>query len=356
MPFEIVRNDITNMRADAIVNTANPHPVIGSGTDSAIHRKAGPALLEARKKIGDIRPGHSVATPAFALHAKYVLHTVSPAWIDGTHHELELLRQAYDAALQLAAEKDCKSIAFPLMAAGSYGFPKDKALSVAIQAFTDFLLTSDMMIYLVIFNGRAFSLAGSLFADLKSYIDENYVAEQTAWEYSGGRERRRDYYGRREYDSVDSYSCNIAPGAPCEEAPMHAKMSMSPAVAPTAPLPALLDDTEETFSEAVLRLLNERGEKDSLVYRRANMSRQLFNKIVNDRYYQPKKSTAIQLAIGLELDLQQTQELLGKAGYILTRSSKTDLVVQYYILRGEYSMITIDTALSDANMPTLCRY
>lgn len=352
MPFEIVRNDITNMRVDAIVNTANPHPVIGSGTDSAIHRKAGPDLLEARKKIGDIRPGHSVATPAFALHAKYVLHTVSPAWIDGSHREPELLRQAYDAALQLAAEKGCKSIAFPLMAAGSYGFPKDKALSVAIRAFTDFLLTSDMMIYLVIFNGRAFSLAGSLFADLKSYIDENYVAEQTAWEYSSGRERRRDYYGRREYDSVDSYSCNIAPKATCEDAPLHAKMSVSSA----APLPALLDDTEETFTEAVLRLLHERGEKDSLVYRRANMSRQLFNKIVNDKYYQPKKNTAIQLAIGLELDLQQTQELLGKAGYILTRSSKTDLVVQYYILRGEYNLITIDTALSDANMPTLCRY
>lgn len=348
MPFEIVRNDITNMCVDAIVNTANPRPVIGSGTDSAVHRKAGPALLQARKEIGDIAPGHSVATPAFDLPAKYVLHTVSPAWIDGNHHETELLRQAYDAALQLAEEKKCGSVAFPLMAAGSYGFPKDKALSVAIQAFTDFLMTSDMMIYLVVFNSKAYTLAGGLFADLKSYIDENYVDEHSAWEYPRGYGRERNY--RRQMQEMD-----ICENMLCESAPMPT-VSGSESVRFTEKFSDIFDDTDETFTEALLRMLKEHGEKDSVVYRQACISRQLFNKIINDKNYQPKKGTVIQLAIGLELDLPKTQELLGKAGYVLTRSSKTDLVVQYFINRKVYNMITIDTALVDANLPTICKY
>ena len=348
MPFEIVRNDIVNMQVDAIVNTANPRPVIGSGTDSAIHRKAGPALLQARREIGDIAPGRSVATPAFGLPARYVLHTVSPAWIDGKHREAEHLRQAYDAALQLAAKMNCESVAFPLMAAGSYGFPKDKALSIAIQAFTDFLMTSDMMIYLVVFNSKAYTLAGGLFADVKSYVDENYVAEQSAWEYPRGygRERR---FGRR------TQEMNVCAEEVFDSAPMPAVPHLMSGMA-GAKLTDMLDDTDETFTEALLRLLNERGGKDSEVYRRAGMSRQLFNKIINDTNYQPKKNTVIQLAIGLELDLQKTQELLGKAGYVLTRSSRSDLVVQYFINRKEYNMITIDMALMDANLPTICKY
>ena len=346
MPFEIVRNDITNMRVDAIVNTANPRPVIGSGTDSAVHRKAGPALLRSRKEIGDIMPGHAAATPAFNLPAKYVLHTVSPAWIDGNHREEELLRQAYDAALHLAEEKKCTSVAFPLMAAGSYGFPKDKALAIAIQAFTDFLLNSDMMIYLVVFNSKAYSLAGGLFADVKSYIDENYVAEQSEWEYPRGYGRERNF--NRRLQEMD-YCEDIV----CDSAPMPTTFKAAEYVTPIR-LSDMLKDKEETFTEAVLRLLNERGGKDSKVYRKAGMSRQLFNKIINNADYQPKKSTAIQLAIGLELDIAQTQELLGKAGYVLSRSSKTDLVVQYYISRKEYSIELINGALYDCGLPQLC--
>lgn len=348
MPFEIVRNDITLMQVDAIVNTANPRPVIGRGTDSAIHHKAGPALLQARREIGDIAPGHSAATPAFGLSAKYVLHTVSPAWIDGNHHETELLRQAYDAALHLAEEKKCESVAFPLMAAGSYGFPKDKALSVAIQAFTDFLMNSDMMIYLVVFNGKAYSLAGGLFADVKSYIDENYVAEQSAWEYPRGYGNRRNDRRRQEMNFCEDV---VFDGAPMPE--VMPKLSVG---AVSQNLEDMLDNPDETFTEALLRLLNKRGGKDSDVYHQACISRQLFNKIINDKYYQPKKNTVIQLAVGLELDMQQTQELLGKAGYILTRSSKSDLVVQYFISHKRYSMIAIDMALADANLPTICKY
>lgn len=363
MPFSIVRSDITKMQVDAIVNTANPRPVIGAGTDAAVHAAAGPRLLEARREIGDIAPGCSEATKAYDLPAKYVLHTVSPAWQDGRHGEAELLRCAYDAALTLADELKCKSVAFPLMAAGSYGFPCDLALSVAIGAFTDYLLTHDMQISLVIFDAEAFRLAGALFDDLKSYVDDQYVGEQMQKEYAPSLE---DVADRDEY-AADA-SC--VPEMPIPQAGYSHNAELNRLIAASRPwrrrkpqakaeaagsLRDYLEQTESTFTEYLLDLLNERGEKDSAVYHRAQMSRQLFHKIINKRDYQPTKNTAIQLAIGLRLDLPQTQKLLGKAGYALTRSSKADLVVQYFIQRGEYSIVAINTALYDCDLPLLTR-
>ena len=356
MSFQIIRNDITKVEADAIVNTANPRPVVGGGTDWAIHTAAGPELLEARKRIGGIEVGRSVATPAFGLPAKYVLHTVSPAWIDGRHREEELLRKAYDAALQLADELGCKSVAFPLMAAGTYGFPHDLALSVAIRAFTDFLLEHEMKIELVLFNARAFGMAGSLFDDLKSYVDDNYVSERHEEEYW-----------------IDSHPLTNAPGGASRRAarPKLPRMSRRreeedaacgsallsvPAEAPMACAPSLEDilkQHEKTFSEYLLDLLKERDGKDSEVYKRAEVSKQLFSKILNNKEYQPTKSTAIQLAVGLELDLAQTQKLLEKAGFALTRSSKADLVVEYCIRHKLYSITFINEALYDCGLPLL---
>lgn len=357
MPFQIIRNDITKVEADAIVNTANPEPVVGGGTDFAIHKAAGPELLEARKKIGEIYTGQSVATPSFGLPAKYVLHTVSPAWIDGKHHEEEELRQAYDAALNLADKLECKSIAFPLMAAGTYGFPHDLALSVAIRAFTDFLMDHEMQIDLVLFNGKAFGIAGSIFDDLKSYIDDNYVSERNEEEYLADeyprptaaanrpsraemqRQRRRRM--EKERAARETFDGSIM-GAPKAEAPtVHYSLA------------SFLEQHEKTFSEYLLDLLKERDGKDSEVYKRAEVSKQLFSKILNNPDYQPTKSTVIQLAIGLQLDLSQTQKLLEKAGYALTRSSKADLVVQYYIERKVYSVTFINEALYDCGLPLL---
>ena len=171
MPFEIVRNDITNMAVDAIVNTANPKPLIGSGTDAGIHAKAGSALLEARKKIGNIPVGSSAITQGYGLDAKYVIHTVGPVWQGGGHDEENLLRQCYDSALNLALEHNCQSIAFPLISTGNYGFPKDRALQIAIQAFSNFLPEHEMQIYLVVFHKDAFRLSEKLFNRVASYID-----------------------------------------------------------------------------------------------------------------------------------------------------------------------------------------
>lgn len=358
MPFQIIRNDITKVEADAIVNAANPEPVIGGGTDFAIHKAAGPELFEARKKIGEIHTGQSAATRAFGLPAKYVLHTVSPAWIDGKHHEEEELRKAYDAALHLADKLECESIAFPLMAAGTYGFPYDLALSVAIRAFTDFLMDHEMQIDLVLFNGKAFGIAGSIFDDLKSYIDDNYVSERNEEEYfvdeypmataAANRpswaelQRQRRRRMEKERAAQESFDGSTL-GAPKLEAPVSTQYSLED----------VLRQHEKTFSEYLLDLLKERDGKDSEVYKRAEVSKQLFSKILNNPEYQPTKSTVIQLAIGLQLDLPQTQKLLEKAGFALTRSSKADLVVQYYIERKVYSVTFINEALCDCGLPLL---
>lgn len=358
MPFEIIRHDITKVEADAVVNTANPRPEIGGGTDWAIHTAAGPELLEARKKIGAIRPGESAATEAFALPAKYVLHTVSPAWIDGRHGEEELLRRAYDSALTLAYELGCRSVAFPLMAAGTYGFPHEIALSVAIGAFTDFLLEHEMRISLVLFNAKAFGKAASIFDELKSYIDDNYVCGRIEEEYaadafvpmnaplpSGVREERL----RRSERRTAGRSFDVcAPASAARPAPKAAETE-----SPTSLSELLKKQQERTFSEYLTDLLRERDGKDSEVYKRAEVSKQLFSKILNNRDYQPTKSTAIQLAIGLQLDLEGTQKLLEKAGYALTRSSRADLAVKYYIERRIYSVSFINEALYDCGLPPL---
>ena len=405
MPFEIIRNDITKVAADAVVNTANPAPVIGAGTDFAVHKAAGPKLLKAREKIGEIPVGCCRSTKAYDLPAKYVLHTVSPVWQDGEHGELSLLKAAYETALAEAKRLRCRSVAFPLMAAGSYGFPMDQALSVAISAFTDFLLTNEMQITLVIFNGKAFSLASGLFSDLKSYIDENYARRQSTLEYASGRRRPGAFHSSVSPDAEEAASfalssaedkkspavkepfrplasdqlltgafappaaekkADIVPSSAKAEKKTASKPSYSLAAEQTAPRPAavkaapkaaslneLLKQAESSFPEHLLRLIDEKGFKDSEVYHRAQVSRQLFNKIINKKYYPPGKNTVIQLALALELDLAQTQLFLSKAGYALTRASKADLVVQYYIERKQYSIPQINIALFDCGLPPL---
>ena len=354
MPFQIIRNDITKVAADAIVNTANPLPEVGGGTDWAIHEAAGSELLMARKEIGKIAVGESVATPAFALPAKYVLHTVSPVWYGGQFGEKELLRKAYDSALALADELECKSVAFPLMAAGTYSFPHDIALSTAINAFTEFLFEHKMLIYLVLFSAEAFDKAGTLFDDLKSYIDDNYVSERAEEEYRIDEEAG---FINPEHQRVSAYSNRRKAVSP-REASSGTGTSQKPTYRDpddyAEPLEELFRlQRESSFSEYFRDLLKEKDLKNTEVYKRACISRALFSKILSSKDYQPKKDTAIQLAIGLMLDLPQTQKFLEKAGYTLTCGSKTDLVVRYCIERGIYSVYFINDLLYDRGLPLL---
>ena len=334
MPFEIVRNDITKMSVDAIVNTANPRPVIGLGTDSMIHEAAGPGLLIARQSIGRIDVGCAEITPAFGLQAKYVIHTVGPVWDGGGYGEEASLRSCYDNSLKLAVENKCKSIAFPLISTGNYGFPKDKALQIAISAFSTFLLQHEMQIYLVVFDRASFKLSEKLFQSVSSYIDEYYVDECEIASY-GVRENIRSYKRRRRGTGICESSAALEELFPC--APMSASKAAS--------LEDMLKQTDAGFAETLLNLIDKTGKKDSEIYNRANVSRQHFSKIRNNPDYRPTKPTALAFAIALELDIEQTKDLIGRAGYALTNSSKFDVIIRFFIESGNYNMMDINTAL-----------
>ena len=335
MPFAIVRNDITNMRVDAIVNTANPRPVIGLGVDSAIHEKAGPRLLAARQKIGSIPCGSAAITPAFHLDAKYVIHTVGPVWDGGSYGEETLLRNCYDNSLKLALEHNCKSIAFPLISTGNYGFPKDKALQIAISAFSTFLLEHEMQIYLVVFGHKAFKLSEQLFQGVASYIDENYVDSYEKVVY-GVAENIRRSRRRRDMDVCESMI-----EMPCAS---EAK-AMS--------LEDMLKKADAGFTETLLKRIDQTGKKDSEIYKKANISKQHFSKIRNNPNYKPTKPTAIAFALALELSLEDTKDLIGRAGYALTNSSKFDLIIRYFIEQGNYNVVEINIALYEFDQPLL---
>ena len=325
MPFEIIRNDITKMQVDAIVNSANPLPIIGLGTDSAIHQAAGPELLAARQKIGPIQPGSAAITPAFKLDAKYVIHTVGPVWDDGSYGEETLLRKCYDDSLQLALEHGCRSIAFPLISTNNYGFPKDKALQIAISAFSTFLLEQEMQIYLVVFDRTAYKLSEKLFHSVASYIDENYVDACEAIAFAAEREKRPSFRRNAricESSAVMEYACPKA-------------MSLED----------MLKQEDAGFTETLLKLIDQSGKKDSEIYKKANISKQHFSKIKNNSHYKPTKETAISFALALELDVAQTNDLIGRAGYTLSNSSKFDLIIRYFIETRNYNVLEINTVV-----------
>lgn len=341
MPLEIVRNNIADMQVDAIVNTANPRPIIGQGVDSAIHRKAGPKLLEMRRKIGNIEVGCGAISPAYGLDAKYVIHTVGPVWQGGGHGEELLLRSCYREALRLAREKKCKSIAFPLISSGTYGFPKDLALQAAIGEISSFLLKREMQVYLVVFDRDAFGLSEKLFQSVQSYIDERYIRDKTLDEYgSEDWEEAEPLLRRRRIEALR-----------CEEETPHSMVFT--AAAPTAGakspsvrrLEDLLKETDAGFSETLLRLIDRTGKKDSEVYKKANIDRKLFSKIRNNRDYKPSKATVLAFAVALELTLEETKDLLSRAGFALTRSSKLDIIVEYFISNRNYNIFEINEVL-----------
>ena len=339
MPFEIVRNDITKMQVDAIVNSANPLPIIGLGTDSAIHQAAGPELLAARQKIGPIQPGSAAITPAFKLDAKYVIHTVGPVWDDGSYGEETLLRKCYDDSLQLALEHGCRSIAFPLISTNNYGFPKDKALQIAISAFSTFLLEQEMQIYLVVFDRTAYKLSEKLFHSVASYIDQHYVDDWEKSVYGAAGNTRRRQLRRRKHMAL--YEC-------C--APM--EMPMAASQAPS--LADLLKQADAGFTERLLDLIDKSGHKDSTVYKKAHVSKQHFSKIKNNPHYKPTKETAIAFALALELDVAQTNDLIGRAGYTLSNSSKFDLIIRYFIEQKKFNIVEINTMLYEFDQRLLC--
>ncbi|BDE88157.1 O-acetyl-ADP-ribose deacetylase [uncultured Flavonifractor sp.] len=322
MPLQIVRNDITTMKVDAIVNAANESLLGGGGVDGAIHRAAGPELLAECRTLNGCKTGQAKITKGYRLSAKFVIHTVGPIWRDGNHGERELLVSAYRSSLELALINRCETVAFPLISSGVYGYPKDQALKVAVDTIGEFLLSHDMTVYLVIFDRAAYTIGGKLFADIAAYIDDRYVEAHT--------DRYENQRRRMALEAMPSETPQWMP-APCTMG--------------ASGLDEALSKLDESFSQMLLRKIDERGMTDAQCYKKANIDRKLFSKIRSDVHYKPSKPTAMAFAIALELPLAEAREMLEKAGFAFSHASKFDIIVEYFIAHQNYNIFEINEAL-----------
>lgn len=312
MPLEIVRNDITKMPVDAIVNAANETLLGGGGVDGCIHRAAGPELLQECRRLGGCKTGEAKITGAYRLPCRYIIHTVGPVWNGGKCGEREQLASCYRTSLALAKKHGCETVAFPLISSGVFGYPKDQALRVAVDTISEFLAENDMTVYIVIFDRKAFQISGRLFADIAEYIDDHYV---------------------------DAFA----------ELRQERMLKMQDCAVPTPMAASGLDEAlahlDAGFSETLLKLIDRSGKKDAEVYKKANVDRKLFSKIRNNPDYKPSKPTAVAFAIALELSLPETRDLIGRAGYALSPSSKFDVIIEYFIMQRDYDIFKINEAL-----------
>lgn len=369
MPLKIIRQDITRVRADAIVNAANSELQEGGGVCGAIFAAAGREQLRAAcNAIGHCAVGDAVITPGFGLKAPRIIHTVGPIWRGGGHQEEALLASCYRRSLALAQEHRLKSIAFPLISSGIYGFPKGRALDIAIETIGSFLATHEIMITLVVFDKAAFEISEKLSASVRQFIDDYY--EET-YPYNRNRSLNRNYQQattdvseRLQTDDDQWLTFRSVQQPSFDES--HDPLLISPKLLKSSQVTELptewmlaksLDDRlkhlDETFSQMLLRLIDQKGQTDVSVYRRANLDRRHFSKIRSNPHYQAKKSTALALAIALKLSLDETRDLLWRAGYTLSHSSKADLIVEYCIEQGIYDVLTINQVLFSFDQPLL---
>lgn len=319
MPFKIVRQDITKMKVDAIVNAANTELKMGDGVSGAIFNAAGITQLQTTcDELAPIKTGEAVITPGFNLSAKFIVHTAGPIYQEWDEDEnTQLLRSSYINSLNLAVEHNLNSIAFPLISSGIYGYPKGKALRVAISAIREFLTDYELEVTLVVFDNSAFTMSNELFGAVESYIDEHYVDTHEIM-----RERMLE----------EAYS-------PLDKA--------------TEPLNELIGNLDESFTQTLLRLIDTKGMSDVEVYKRANLDRKLFSKIRSNINYSPSKRTAIALAIGLKLSIEETDEFLERAGYTLSHAIKFDVIIEYFIVNGNYDVFDINEVLFAYDQPLL---
>ena len=350
MPFQIIRNDITKVKADAIVNTANPKPRVGSGTDSAIYAAAGQEqLLAARKKIGEIAPGDAAYTEAYQLDARYIIHTAGPVWIDGTHGEREVLRSWLR----------CESVAFPLIASGVYGFPKDEALQIALSEISRFLMTHEMKVLLVVFGRKALQLSERLVGSIAQYIDDHAERRLYEEEYGADESSRRLRNLRPREERWEAPFFDAVPHE--TDTALEEAEEANAGPAPGDPLPSLsgksLDEVlggkSETFQQRLLKLIDASGMTDVAVYKKANIDRKVFSSIRCKPDYKPKKKTALAFAIALELDLPTTRDLLSRAELAFSPSSQFDLIVSYFITNKKFNIFEINAALFQYGQPIL---
>ena len=329
MPLHIIRQDISKVKADIIVNSTNSEPSIGNGVDKAIFNAD---LFDERIKLGHIDISETYITPSHLDNCKYVIHTVGPLWIDGLHNEDILLELCYRRSLDLLLEHELKSIAFPLISTGNLHFPKDLALNIAINTISEYLLKYDINVYIVVFDKCSYQISKKIFNEIEEFIDDNYISDDYDIDYSN----------RIFKSNIRDFEALI-----CEETLCRCEGT----------IPDNLDDIDfkldESFSECLLRLIDERNLKDSDVYKKANIDRKHFSKIRSNKHYQPKKITAIAFAIALELTLEETNNFIAKAGYVLTDSSKFDVIIKYFIKNHNYNIFTINQMLFHYDLPLI---
>lgn len=335
MPLKIIRNDITTLAVDAIVNAANESLLGGGGVDGCIHRAAGPQLLEECRMLNGCKTGDAKITGAYRLPCKYVIHTPGPVWHGGSYGEEQLLKSCYRKSMQLADENGCESVAFPLISSGIYGYPKAEALRVAVDTITGYLAQteSEMMVYIVVFDKKAYKISEKLFDDVAQFIDDNYVDEMKEL-YP--ETRRRELFNRMPDDGVkESMAAPQAAAADAYKMEMFSAGSLEDAV----------KNLDESFAEMLLRKIDESKMTDAECYKKANIDRKLFSKIKNVTGYKPSKPTVLAFAIALELPLEEAKDMLMKAGFALSRSNLFDVIIEYFITNGKYNVFEINEVL-----------
>lgn len=346
MPFKIIRDDITKVKADAIVNPVNPEVCIGGGVESAIYEAAGKEkLLEARKELGRLQPGKVGVTEAFNLDAKYIVHVSGLYWKGGNSFEARCLEECYEKALKAALDKGCKSIAFPLLATGTYGFPKDIGLDVAVSAFTEFLEEYEMDITLVVFGNDAVNVSGKLVDEVRSFVDDKYVKEALEAEYKEDRNIERYALPNERFHLLLKEETYDVPDGACTKDTFSAKQ-------PGSLEAALKNIYKESFEKHLQQLINKKGLKNSEVYAAANISKQYFSKLLKGQV-KPSKDKMLALAVGLRLNTDEVVDFLRIAGYALSPISQTDTVVEYFIRKQEYNVLKINIVLFDYGLEPL---
>ena len=348
MPFRFIRDNIAPVRADAIVNSANPNPIVGGGAEADIYRAAGPGLERARARFGKLETSAAVVTKAYGLPARYIIHTIGPVWQGGDAGEIEALRLCYRNSIDTAISMGCKSVAFPLISSGSYHFPKAEALAVAMGEIRS-RMDEDIEMILVVYDREAYALSEERYAGVAAYIDDKYVDARAALRRSsrmrqGNRPPQADFFA-----DVSMNTC-VAPEPAAAPKPDLGKPSKA---LRGLDLTSRLKRMDAGFSEALMRLIDESGCTDAEIYKRANVDRKLFSKIRSKRNYKPSKPTALAFCVALRLDPAASRELIGRAGYALSRSSQFDIIVEYFLETGNYDICEINAALFEFDQPLL---
>ena len=352
MPLTIIRNDITKMKVDAIVNAANADLKMGGGVCGAIFNAAGISRLRAAcDLLSPIKIGESVITSGFDLPAKYIIHAAGPVYNDGNSNEAALLRSCYESALDIAKSLGCESVAFPLISSGTYGYPKAEALEVATGAISGWLMKSDMDVSLVVFDKAAFALSSALLGQVKAFVDENYVELHDALH---SRRPDLDLLESMSSDAHEDDKKNVRNDIPDFGPDVVFKgINADEIIRGLVPSEALSFRLDEAFATTLMRLIDSKGRSDVEVYKRANIDRKLFSKIRTGKGYMPSKKTVVALAVGLELSLPETRDLLERAGFALSRSVLFDVIIESFIIRESYDVFEINNVLFEYDQPLL---